>query len=160
MTQAATSTDLAASLADLRGLHLPANAAGAVQGEVVAAIILGFVAALLVGAVRAWRTRRRSTVRRAALRELQAARGLEPEARLVAQARLLRRTARTLDGDAVADLRGAAWAARLDRIFATDFFGQGAGRILVEGLYGRRAASPDVEAIDAEITRLLARIRA
>ncbi|MDR7035510.1 MULTISPECIES: DUF4381 domain-containing protein [Methylobacterium] len=155
MTPAA---ETAPSLADLRGLHLPANAAGAIQGEVVAAIILGFTAALLVGAIRYWRARRGSTVRRAALRDLQAARGLEPEARLVAQARLLRRTARTLDGDGVADLRGADWAARLDRIFATDFFGKGAGRVLVDGLYGRRA-TPDVEAIDAELARLLARIR-
>ncbi|MBN6824692.1 DUF4381 domain-containing protein, partial [Methylobacterium organophilum] len=54
------------SLDQLRGLHLPGGAAGAVQGEVVAAAALGFLAALLVGLVRYGRGRARDTLRRAA----------------------------------------------------------------------------------------------
>src|SRR4051794_14284679 len=99
----------------------------------------------------------RAGVRRAALREFKATRELAPDARLVAQARLLRRVARTLEGEAAASERGEAWASRLDRLFATDFFSRGAGRVLVDGLY-RRPAAPDAGAIDAELARLLARI--
>jgi hypothetical protein len=143
-------------LDQLRGLHLPGGAAGAVQAEIVAAAALGFLAALLVGLARYWRGRARATVRRAALAELARSRGLDPESRLVAQARLLRRLGRTLDGDAART--GADWAARLDALFRTDFFTQGAGRVLADGLYRRQA--PDLEALDAELGRLIGRLRA
>ncbi|SFE35325.1 DUF4381 family protein [Methylobacterium sp. 13MFTsu3.1M2] len=152
------------SLDQLRGLHLPGGAAGAVQGEVVAAAALGFLAALLVGLVRYARGRARATLRRAALAELARSRGLNPEARLVAQARLLRRLDRTLDrsGEAGAGLgtraAGAAWAARLDGLFRTDFFTRGAGRVLADGLYRRQ--DPDLDALDAELARLIGRLRA
>lgn len=154
-----TGPDLAANLDALRGLHLPTASAGGLQGEVVAAIALGFTAALLVGLIRLLRARAGNSVRCAALRELTAAKRLEPEARLVAQARLLRRLARTLVGDAAASSRGPDWAATLDRLFSTDFFSRGAGGILADGLY-RRPERPDPAAIDAELARLFARIRA
>ncbi|GJD93872.1 DUF4381 family protein [Methylobacterium iners] len=150
--------ELAAALDNLRGLHLPADAGGALRGEVVLAIALGFAAALLVGLVRYLRLRARRTVRRAALRELAATRDLDPEARLVAQARLLRRLARTLAGDATADARGRDWAGLLDGLFRTEFFTKGAGRVLTDGLYRRETADP--AAIDAELGRLFARIGA
>lgn len=145
-------------LGQLRGLHLPGNAAGAVQGEVVAAIALGFALALLVGLGRFLWARARASVRRAALRELAGSRGLEPEARLVAQARLLRRLARTLQGEDAATAQGADWAARLDRLLGTRFFSEGAGGILVEGLY-RRHDAPDPAGLDAELARLIGRMR-
>jgi hypothetical protein len=150
------------SLDQLRGLHLPGGAAGAVQGEIVAAAALGFLAALLVGLARAWRSRSRATVRRAALAELARSRALDPEARLVAQARLLRRLDRTLGGPAearaVGAVTGADWAARLDGLYRTDFFTRGAGRVLADGLYRRQA--PDLDALDAELGRLIGRLRA
>ncbi|MGU3464994.1 DUF4381 family protein [Methylobacterium sp. C33D] len=154
------------TLDQLRGLHLPGGAAGAVQGEVVAAAALGFLAALLVGLVRYGRGRARATLRRAALAELARSRGLDPEARLVAQARLLRRLDRSLDrsldrpGETRAGTRaaGAAWAARLDGLFRTDFFTRGAGRVLADGLYRRQ--DPDLDALDAELARLIGRLRA
>jgi len=153
-----TPADVPASLDQLRGLHLPADAAGAAQGPVVLAIALGFTAALLVGLVRYLRARQRGTVRRVAARELAAANALPPEHRRVAQAQLLRRLARTLQGDAAADAQGAAWAAALDRLFATTFFSAGAGRIFAEGLYRRGAPEPGP--VDAELARLFARIGA
>ncbi|MDP4003918.1 DUF4381 family protein [Methylobacterium sp. NEAU K] len=172
--------DAPLTLDQLRGLHLPGGAAGAVQGEIVAAASLGFLAALLVGLVRHLRGRARASLRRAALAELARSRGLDPEARLVAQARLLRRLARTLEeappiwrpvGRARARLRtgpdpatgaaaretGAAWAGRLDGLLATDFFTRGAGRVLADGLYRRQA--PDLDALDAELGRLIVRLR-
>lgn len=145
------------SLDQLRGLHLPGNAAGAVQGEIVAAAVLGFALALLLGLARHLRLRAGASLRRAALAELAAARALEPQARLVAQAALLRRLARTRLGEGAADLRGADWAAALDRLFATDFFGKGAGRVLADGLY--RRADPDATGLDAELGRLIGRMR-
>ncbi len=152
-----TPADAPAGLAQLRSLHLP-PVDGSGQGEVVLAIALGFTAALLVGLFRFLRDRRRNSVRRAALAELAAARPLPPEARLVAQARLLRRLARTLRGDAAASGQGADWARTLDGLFATTFFTTGAGRGLVENLYRRE--TPDPAAIDAELGRLFARIGA
>jgi hypothetical protein len=148
------------TLDQLRGLHLPGGAAGAVQGEIVAAAVLGFLAALLVGLARWWRGRSRATVRRAALAELARSRGLDPEARLVAQARLLRRLGRTLGGEPEASgaATGADWAARLDGLFRTDFFTRGAGRVLADGLYRRQA--PDLDALDAELGRLIGKLRA
>jgi len=148
------------SLDQLRGLHLPGGAAGAVQGEVVAAAALGFLAALLVGLVRYGRGRARATLRRAALAELARSRDLDPEARLVAQARLLRRLDRSLDRSGETEIRatGADWAARLDGRFRTDFFTRGAGRVLADGLYRRQ--DPDLDALDAELSRLIGRLQA
>lgn len=152
-----TPADAPASLAQLRGLHLP-PVDGTGQGELMLAIALGFTAALLVGLFRSLRDRRRNSVRRAAVAELAASRSLPPEARLVAQAGLLRRLARTLRGDAAASSQGADWARTLDGLFATDFFTLGAGRGLAQDLYRRE--SPDCAAIDAELDRLFARIGA
>jgi hypothetical protein len=153
-----TPADAPASLDQLRGLHLPADAAGAAQGPVVLAMALGFTAALLVGLVRLLRARRQASVRRAALRELAAANALPPGPRRVAQARLLRRLARTLRGDAAAATQGDAWAATLDGLFATDFFTKGAGRIFADGLYRREASEPG--SVEAELGRLMQRIGA
>lgn len=147
------------TLSALRGLHLPTGGGSVLQGEIMAAIALGFLAALLIGLLRVLRARMRATVRRAALHELKQANGLEPQARLMTQARLLRRLVRTLAGEDAAAARGTAWAANLDRTFGTNFFSQGAGQVLVEGLY-RRPGAADSVAIDAELIRLFSRIRA
>lgn len=158
MVPPVTASEPPLTLDQLRGLHLPGGAAGAVQGEIVAAVALGFLAALLVGLVRYLRGRARVTVRRAALAELAGTRSLAPEARLVAQARLLRRLARTLAGDEAARADGTDWGAHLDALLATEFFTKGAGRVLAEGLYRRQA--PDLDALDAELGRLIGRMRA
>jgi hypothetical protein len=129
--------EIAPGLDQLRGLHLPGGAAGAVQGEVVAAAALGFLAALLVGLVRYLRGRARASLRRSALAELAGTRDLDPDARLVAQARLLR---------------------RLDTLLATDFFTRGSGRVLADGLYRRQ--TPGLDGLDAELGRLIGRLRA
>ena len=104
------------------------------------------------------RSRSRATIRRAALAELARSRGLDPEARLLAQARLLRRLGRTLAGDAETRATGADWAARLDGLFKTDFFTRGTGRVLADGLYRRQ--TPDLDTLDAELGRLIGRLRA
>lgn len=158
MNPANAPADIPAGLDQLRGLHLPAEAAGAAQGPVVLALALGFTAALLVGLVRYLRARQRGTVRRVAARELAAANALPPGPRRVAQARLLRRLARTLRGDAAASTQGDAWAATLDGLFATDFFTKGAGRTFADGLY--RRDPPESGLIDAELGRLMQRIGA
>ncbi len=146
-------------LSALRPLHLPTGGGGAVQPEVVAAIAIGFGLALLVGLIRIVRARLGTSVRRAALREFALAKNLPPEARRVAQARLLRRLVRTLKGEEAARARGPAWAETLDTTFATDFFRSGPGQAFADGLY-RRPDSTDSDTIDAELARLLSRIRA
>lgn len=149
--------DTQAALSELRGLHLPTGGGGLLQGEIVAAIALGFLAALLVGLARLARARLRDTVRRAALRELALMGALPPTERPVAQARLLRRVVRTLSGEAAASARGPAWAQTLDRTFKTRFFEEGAGRDLVDGLYSRPGGA-DPAAIEAELKRLFSAI--
>ena len=159
MTQAgATRADAPASLDQLRGLHLPGAADGPVQGEILAALVLGLGAALLVGLARTLIARARLSVRRAALAELAGSRGLDGPDRILAQARLLRRLVRTLKGDEAASAQGAAWAGRLDAVLRTDFFTAGAGRVLVDGLYRRE--SPDPASLDAELSRLIGRLKA
>ncbi|MGX5774066.1 DUF4381 family protein [Methylorubrum zatmanii] len=146
-------------LSALRGLHLPTGGGGAVQPEMVAAIALGFGLALLVGLIRLVRARRGLSLRRTLLRELTRAEALEPEARRVAQARLLRRVVRTLKGEEAAGARGSAWAATLDDTFATDFFRNGPGRVFADDLY-RRPTATDPGAVDAGLGRLFSQIRA
>lgn len=143
-------------LDQLRNLHLPVET-GLLRGEILAAAALGLLAALLVGLVRHLRRRVPATVRRAALHELALTHRLEPGERLVAQARLLRRLARTLRGDDARHAEGAGWAAELDALLGTDFFTRGAGRVLADGLYRRHA--PDLDAIEAELGRLIGRVR-
>ena len=65
---------------------------------------------------------------------------------------------RTLGGETEARATGADWAARLDALFRTDFFTRGAGRVLADGLYRRQ--DPDLDALDAELGRLIGRLRA
>lgn len=147
-----------AGLDQLRALHLPGGATGPVQAEILLALILGFCAALLVGLVRFLVGRSRASVRRAALADLAGSRALAPPERILAQARLLRRLVRTIGGDEAASAQGAAWAGRLDSLLRTDFFTAGAGRVLVDGLYRRE--TPDPALLDAELSRLIGRLRA
>lgn len=153
-----TPADAPATLDQLRGLHLPGGASGPVPAEILLALVLGFAAALLVGLLRALVARARLSVRRAALADLAGSRALPPPDRILAQARLLRRLVRTLDGDEAASAHGAPWAERLDRRLRTDFFTAGAGRVLVDGLYRRDV--PDPAHLDAELTRLIGRLKA
>ncbi|GJD33487.1 DUF4381 family protein [Methylobacterium aerolatum] len=153
-----TPADAPATLDQLRGLHLPGGAAGPVDEGIVLALVLGFGAALLVGLGRFVLARTRASVRRAALADLAGSRTLPGPERVLAQARLLRRLVRTLQGDDAASAQGAAWAGRLDSTLRTDFFTAGAGRVLADGLYRRE--TPDPVVLDAELSRLIGRLRA
>ncbi|CAA2156917.1 hypothetical protein MBRA_02349 [Methylobacterium brachiatum] len=148
--------EIAPSLDQLRGLHLPGEPPGRFRAR-SSRRRRSVLAALLVGLVRYLRGRARASLRRAALAELAGSRDLDPESRLVAQARLLRRLARTLAGDAAVRETGAAWATRLDTLLATDFFTKGPGRVLADGLYRRQ--EPDLDGLDAELGRLIGRLR-
>ena len=115
--------------------------------------VAGCVAAIaLTLALRFLRDRRRP-LRRAALVSLAESRILPPPDRLAAQAQLLRFVAGARDQDA-RPLRGDAWLAHLDKVFATTFFSAGPGRAFGEALYRPRADDP-AEALDQELTRLL-----
>lgn len=147
---------MADPLAALRPLHVAPFAEGA--GLIAAMAMLGCglaLALLLLARLLA----RRGGARRSALATLAAARALPAQDRLVAQAALLRRVARTLDGETppASHLAGEAWLLRLDRIFATAFFSKGDGRVFGEALY-RRGALRDAGGVDVEeIDRALAR---
>ncbi|ACA15901.1 conserved hypothetical protein [Methylobacterium sp. 4-46] len=149
---------LRAALADLRGLHAPPDPGG-LDLAVLAAIALGLALAALAVAARRLMSRQSTPVRRAALADLAAARGLDPPARLFAQARLVARLARALGAeDGVGGRSPEDRAVALDRLLRTDFFTAGPGRALTRDLYA--PAAPDLDAVDAGLTRLLSRIRA
>ncbi|MGY2048211.1 DUF4381 family protein [Methylobacterium sp. JK268] len=147
--------EMRAALADLRGLHPPPDPGG-LRLDVLAAVAAGLALAALGLALRAWLRRRRPSVRRAALADLAASRTLDPPGRLLAQARLAARLARTLGQDRP-EPGPESRARALDRLLRTDFFTAGPGRALTRDLYGR--AAPDLDAIDAGLARLLGRLR-
>lgn len=107
----------------------------------------------------AWQMRRRRTaLRTSAEAALAAVRRLAPADRLAAQAHLLRRLARSLDGDAAVWASGDAWLQNLDRIFGTRFFTDGAGTVFGDKLY-RPPAGIDLEALDRSLSGLIAQLR-
>ena len=137
------------ALSALRALHLPSNGAPGL-GDLFSAIALGMIAALVIGELLAFMRKKRRTIRRSALDALVASRVLQPEDRLVAQAKLLRELIRALDGDATARLRGSAWLQHLDARFRTDFFTVGEGRHYADALY-RPVPRPDLDAMDSRL---------
>jgi hypothetical protein len=151
--------DPARALDGLRDIHWPVAADAA--GPVVTMILIG---CLLAGGLSAglWPLLRRwRAVRRSALAALAASRSLDPPERLAAQAVLLRRLVRTIDGDAAGRLQGRDWLERLDRLFATRFFTEGAGSGFGEALYRPPSGEdPDrhIDALDASLARLFAGI--
>lgn len=140
-------------LAGLRDIHVPP--APLVEMSDVAAGALAF-AIVAAAALAAFLWRRRSALRREALAQLAATGALAPEERLVAQAKLLRRVARSRSDDAVTT-RGDDWLRQLDRLFRTRFFSDGHGRIFGEALYAR-ATQVDAEALEGELRRLIGRL--
>src|SRR6516164_8073418 len=106
----------------LRGLHLPSEPLTIGTADIALAIAAGLAAALVIGSLLGLLVRRRRSVRSTALDKLARIGGLAPGERLLAQATLLRRLVRTLDGAAAARRQGEAWLEQLDRSFRTAFF--------------------------------------
>jgi hypothetical protein len=147
--------DAAHLLDGLRPLHLASGTDLATP--VIAMASLGCAAALICAFIFGpWLIRRRA-LRRCALEELAAMRHLPEDARLVAQAALLRRVVAQLDG-AIPRECGDAWLARLDSAFSTQFFTQQTGQAFGDALY-RQPAKFDVDALDGALQRLFARIK-
>ena len=147
--------EAAAALELLRPMHAPAGLenAGILALMLVLGLVLGLGLAALLGPMLA----PAPTLRRAALRELSRAATLAGSEKRTAQARLLRQIMRKLDGPG-ARAEGADWLARLDQVFATRFFTQGAGRCFGTALYERAGDQPGSE-VDAMLAKLLAGLR-
>jgi hypothetical protein len=148
--------DAIGALAGLRAIHPPADFSPA--PVVAAAALAGCVCALLALASLRRLPLKWRALRRSALSGLAQSRSLDPGERLAAQAALLRRVVRAIEGEAPARLRGSDWLACLDRVFATSFFTRGAGLAFGDALY-RPASGHDVAALDTALEKILARIR-
>ncbi len=148
-------TDQAEALSGLRPIN-PAVDAGGVTALIAMALI-GCACALALALLFRVMARRCRAIRRSALAELATSRSLQPDERLAAQAALLRRVIRTVEGDAPARLRDKDWLACLDRTFGTSFFTGGGGRAYGEALY-RPSSSRDVEALDHALAGFFARL--
>ncbi|MGO9674386.1 MAG: DUF4381 family protein [Methylocella sp.] len=147
--------DPVALLDELRPLH---NVASGVDGAapIVAMTLLGCAAALILTfTLGPWLARRRA-LRREALENLAATRALPAPDRLAAQAAILRRLVRSVNGAAARE-RGDAWLDSLDLTFSTRFFSKEQGEAFGDALY-RPVADLDVAALDAALERLFARI--
>ena len=146
-------------LAGLRALHLPpeTHSFWSDLGFAVAAgLAVALVASLIVRAL----FRPKRSLRASALDAFEASRALPADERRAAQAALLRRVVRTVDGEEAARATGPAWGAALDRVFSTDLFGARAGRVFVDGLYARPdAPANDDDALDRELGGLLKKLR-
>lgn len=144
--------DPASVVEKLRPLHAPA-ADG--MAEILVMALAGCLAAAGIATALHFLARRRP-LRRAALTALAASRVLTAPERLAAQARMLRHVAGALDRSA-ASLHGDEWLARLDAIFATRLFTEGAGRAFGDALY-RPLEDDPAAMLDGELARLLARL--
>jgi hypothetical protein len=146
--------DPALMLATLRDIHWPAGSGGA---PLFVTMLIGSTLAVALSVALWPKMRRWRAVRRSALAALSLTRGLDPAERLGAQAVLLRRLVRTIAGEDAARRQGADWLECLDRLFATRFFTEGEGRTFGEALY-QPLSDQDVDALDAALARLFARI--
>ena len=116
----------------------------------------GLALAALIGFAAQRGPLRSLALQREARAELRAAARLPAAEAARAQALLLRRIARTCGGEATRELRGEAWLAALDGLFATTFFTEGRGRRFGDDLY---APTPDATRIDDELAALVKRLR-
>lgn len=145
-------------LEGLRTIRLPPEAA-APWSDLGFAVAAGLLAALILSLVARMFLKPRRSLRRSAMEAFAAAAALPVDERRAAQAALLRRVVRTVEGDAAARATGAAWAETLDRTFSTDLFSKGAGGVFVDGLYARPAATSDGDALDRRLGALIAGLR-
>ena len=147
-------------LAGLRALHLPPETTS-FWSDLGFAVALGLGLALLASlAVRAL-FRPRLSVKKSALGAFEETRSLPAGERRAAQAAILRRVVKSVEGDAAASATGTEWAATLDRVFATDLFSAREGRVFSEGLYARPPApANDDGKLDQELGGLISRLKA
>ena len=141
----------------LRGLHVESTGVG-IEPGIALGVAIGIAAAAIVILLARARPMRVRAVRRALRTSLALARAAPREQQLVAQATLLRRTARTVAGEEVARLRGEAWLAALDRIFRTRFFTEREGRCFADDLYAASTAA-DPEVTGRNLAGLAQRLR-
>ncbi|MFC7053176.1 DUF4381 domain-containing protein [Hansschlegelia quercus] len=143
-------------LAGLRALHLP-PVQSSWWSDLGFAVALGLALALIAALAFRALFRPRGSLRREALAAFETAASLPTPERRAAQAVLLRRVVKTKAGPAEANATGAAWAETLDRVFGTELFSKGRGRVFADGLYGRQ--KEDDPALDGELAALLARLK-
>lgn len=149
--------DATEALAALRPDRWPAAPPGFPASDVAFALLAGALAglvlALLVTALGRGRT---VSPRRAALSALARTESLPAAERLAAEAAALRAFATARLGPEAAKAEGETWLATLDRLFATRFFTEGAGRRLGAALYAPGPAEP----LGADLVRLVKSARA
>jgi hypothetical protein len=146
-------------LAGLRALHLPPET-HSVWADLGLAVAAGLAVALLVAFAARLFLRPKRSLRASALEAFEAANALPPDDKRAAQAALLRRVVRTIEGEAAARAAGPEWSATLDRVFKTDLFRARSGKSLTEELYVRpERRGPDDAELDRELAGLLERLR-
>lgn len=142
-------------LIGLRALHLP-PAPSSFWSDLAFAAAAGLALALLASLLVRTFARPKTSLKTGALAALTEANALPPPERRAAQAAILRRVVRSKEGDAAAQTQGEAWAATLDRVFATDLFSKRSGRVFAGGLYA--APTADDPALDGELATLFSRL--
>ena len=143
----------------LRGLHLPEQPAS-FWSDIWLSAAVGLLAALAAAIAIRLLFRPKQSLRVSALDALHRAKDLPEPDRRVAQAALLRRVVRTIDGDEAARREGLAWGETLDRVLRTDFFSSGAGRVFATGLYVRPDGAGEAEGeIDRRLVALISGLR-
>lgn len=146
-------------LAGLRALHLPAESAS-LWADVGFAAALGLLGAIAAAMIFRGLRKPRLSLRKSAVAAFMKTEALPVGERRAAQAAILRRVVKSVEGDEAARANGADWATTLDRVFRTDLFSAREGRVFVDGLYAPRPVTPtDDGALDRELGGLLARLK-
>jgi hypothetical protein len=146
-------------LAGLRALHLPPET-HSVWADLGLAVAAGLAIALVVAFAARLFLRPKHSLRASALEAFEHAKALPPDDKRAAQAALLRRIVRTVEGEAAARAAGPEWSATLDRVLKTDLFSARSGKSLTEQLYARPARrDADDPELDRELAGLLERLR-
>ena len=141
--------DHANTISKLRDIHMPSDF------ESVTPIIismLGCICALIIFRSIIYYNSL-YPVRIKALKSLKDSRVLIPNERLIAQSRLLREVAQSVDKE-TSFLYGEAWLEQLDRIFKTNFFSKGEGKIFGTELY-QKDIDLNIAPLDSALENLL-----
>lgn len=146
--------DHADTIAKLRDIHLP-QAQGITTTIIIS--LLGCISAIILFKSLIYFSFYSYPIRRAALNSLRNSRKLNPSDRLAEQSRLLRGVAQSID-EKLSFQKGDEWLEQLDRIFATNFFTTGQGRVYGQLLY-QKTNHPPVDNLDKELENLLSAIK-
>lgn len=133
--------DTADPLNALQTIRLPSIQASSLWEQIAVALFAGVAVAIVIQLLLSFRSKRKAeSLEQTIIAAMKDTEVLPADERLTAQASAMRRYVSLVAGDEVARKQGEDWLEELDNVFKTEFFRQGPGRVLLDGLYSRQPA--------------------